>query len=64
MSQMFQREVWLPFLPDTLYTLDDFIDDVSYTKKGKLNRKILLYVFLFFCRCTVCLRMDGGHTSY
>ena len=24
----------------------------------------LLYAFLFFCRCTVCLSTDGSHTSY
>ena len=33
---------------DTLHSVDDFIDDEFYTKKGKLNEKILLHVFLLF----------------
>ena len=33
MSQMFQYEVWSPFAPDTLYTVDDFIDGDFYNKE-------------------------------
>ena len=32
MSQC-QYEVWLPSVPDKLYTIDDFIDVFLYTKK-------------------------------
>ena len=64
MSKKFQYEVWPPLAPGTLYTVDNFIDGVFYTKTGKLNKEIILYAFLFFCQCTGCLSMDGGHTSY
>ena len=63
MSEMIQYGVWPAFAPDMLYTIDDFIDCVLALKKSKLNGKTLLHAFLFFCRCTVCLRRDGGHTS-
>ena len=38
-------------------------------RKGTLNRKILLHVFLFMLSastvyCAACLRADGDHTSY
>ena len=36
---------------DTRFTVDDFIDSHRYTKKSKLNEKILLYAFLVFVGC-------------
>ena len=42
LSQMFQYEVWSPFVPEKLCTVDDFIDSDFHTKKGKLNGKIIL----------------------
>ena len=44
---------------DTPHPIDDFIDDEFYTKKGKLNGKILLHVFLLFVWC-----VDGVQRVY
>ena len=55
MSQMFQYEAWSPFEPDILYTVDDFIDDDIYTKKGKLNEETLL---------PACVFLSGASTVY
>ena len=52
-------------VPESLYTVDDFIDGIFLQHKNRLTkREDITYAFLVFCRCTVCLSMDGGHTSY
>ena len=58
MSQMFQCEVWSPSEPDTLYTVDDFIDgDLFAPRKVNYTRKSYC-MCSYFCRvcrwCTVC----------
>ena len=43
MSQMFPYEVWLPFAPDKLFTVDDFIDGDFYTKKRYMSGAPTVY---------------------
>ena len=52
---MLQYEVWPPFAPDTLYTVDDFTD-------GKLHGKYYCMRFFSFV-VEQCLHRDGGLTS-
>ena len=52
---------------DTLYIVDDFKDGFTLNR-GKLNDKILLYVFLVFVGCVdgvqcICARMVAIHTE-
>ena len=51
MSQMFEYEVWSPSAPDTLYSVDNFIDGEFYAKKKyshPLDKNIPFYRCLRF----------------
>ena len=55
MSQMFQYDVWSPSMPDKLYTVDDLIDGVFYSKYRENLTSCVSFIFVGYINGVQCV---------